>query len=81
MHDGHDHSHGLSDGENHENDKTKLLLRFTLEHNIQHVSEIKSLVERLEKDSQTEAAVLLQESITLHEAGNEKIHDALHKLD
>lgn len=81
MHDGHDHSHGLSGTENHESDKTKLLLRFTLEHNIQHVSEIKALVEKLENESRTEAASLLIESIALHEAGNEKIHEALHKLD
>ena len=81
MHDGQDHTHGLSGGENNENDKTKLILRFTLEHNVQHVSEIRSLVEKLEKESLTEAAALLKESIALHEAGNEKIHDALHQLD
>ena len=80
MHDGHDHSHGHSCGETGETDKTKLVLHFTLDHNIQHVAEIKALAEKLDGESKTEAAALLRESIVLHEAGNEKIHEALHKI-
>jgi hypothetical protein len=55
-------------------------LRFTLDHNIQHVAEAKALAEKLETESRSEAALLLRESIVLYEAGNEKIHAALHKL-
>lgn len=82
MHDGHDHSHshGHSTVENNEADKTKLLLKFTLDHNIQHVAEIKALADKLEKESQTEAAVLIRESIAHYESGNEKINEALGKL-
>ncbi|MDR0876115.1 MAG: hypothetical protein LBN12_07905 [Clostridiales Family XIII bacterium] len=76
MHDGHDHTHG----EATETDKSKLLLRFTLDHNTQHVAEAKALAEKLETESRAEAAALLRESITLYEAGNEKIQAALHKL-
>jgi hypothetical protein len=76
MHDGHDHTHGTPS----ETDKSKLLLRFTLDHNTQHVAEAKALAEKLESESKAEAAALLRESILLYEAGNEKIHAALHKL-
>jgi hypothetical protein len=80
MHDGHDHAHGSAHGEANETDKTKLLLRFTLDHNTQHVAEAKALAEKLETESRADAALLLRESIALYEAGNEKIHAALHKL-
>ncbi|GHU67945.1 hypothetical protein AGMMS49983_19880 [Clostridia bacterium] len=80
MHDGHDHAHGSAHGETNATDKSKLLLRFTLDHNTQHVAEAKSLAEKLESESRFEAAALLRESIALYEAGNEKIHAALDKL-
>ena len=80
MHDGHDHSHGQPMGENKESDKTKLLLSFTLEHNVQHAAEIKALAERLENESNFEAAKLIREAVAMYESGNDKIHEALHLL-
>ena len=81
MHDGHDHSHGHTNDISNEADKTKLLLRFTLEHNIQHVSEVKLLADKLEKESRDKAAELIRESIPHYEAGNAKLDEALRILE
>ena len=80
MHDGHDHEHSPHN-EAHGTDRTKLLLQFMLDHNIQHVAEANTLAKKLENESRTEAAALLRDAIKNYESGNEKIHEALHLIE
>ncbi|MDR1796297.1 MAG: hypothetical protein LBR44_02470 [Clostridiales Family XIII bacterium] len=77
MHDGHDgHSHGHSDAQ----DRTHLVLAFTLEHNKEHAKEMRALAEKLRGEGKADAAGLIEDAIKDYEAGNAKFEHAIQHL-
>jgi hypothetical protein len=83
MHGGHGHIHQHNNEEHGNNDAARnlALLTYMLEHNRQHADEIHEMAHALYHENKENAARLLDESLELFKAGNEKIAAALEILN
>ena len=85
----HDHSHNHEHSHSHSHDEIAdkkaipdaLILKYMLDHNIQHVKDAVEFAEKLKKNGHDEAATLILEAVKYYIDGNEKMSSALDSLN
>lgn len=81
----HDHTHDHTHTHTHESDTkstpTKLILKYMLDHNIQHVKDAEEFATKLRESGNETAASLINDAISDYTKGNEKMSQALDALN
>ena len=84
MHDhSHNHTHEHTDNSDNSHKKSvpdNLLLKFMLDHNIQHVKDAEEFATKLKDKGNDEVATLILEAVSNYIKGNDKLSAALDSL-
>ena len=80
----HDHLHGDHHHHTHEEDSNsvpnKLILKYMLDHNIQHVKDAEEFAEKLNAAGNDKAADLILQAVSNYSKGNDQMSLALEAL-
>lgn len=77
----HHHHHHDHDEGSTEDSMSSHLLKYMLDHNIHHVEELQSLIDRLESEGSTTAAASAAKALQSYRQGNDELFQAIKDLE